>query len=160
MRLLLGGFAAGSLFAFALASSAQNTNAPRILFLHLKLKGQSVSLIDATSVPGVLKPARVAQGDIRFELVSQTGGALWQGALADPRGQIPDFPALDDSDKTPRHAPARPDEIEFTLRVPHLPAAQRIDFYTWENPPTGMTNAAVKKFLGRLLLPARPNAAR
>lgn len=142
------------------ALKAQSNERPRILFLHLKIKGQTISLIDATSVPGVLKPVRAAQGDIRYEIISTNGAPLWQGALADPRRELPDFPALDDSDKTPRQHPPVLDELEFTLRIPHQPAAQRIEFYTFEPRPTGAdanTNA-VKRLLGSLPLtnPAKP----
>lgn len=140
--------------------NAQTNEPPRILFLHLKLKGQAISLVNATAVPGVLKPARTMRGGIRYEIISTNGVRLWQGAMADPRVERPDFPALDDSDKTPRPALPRPDELEFTLRVPCLPAAQRIDFYTLEPPPSGDVAAtnAVKKILGSLPLttPAKP----
>ena len=139
---------------------AQTNEPPRILFLHLKLKGQTISLVNATAVPGVLKPSRAAQGNIRYEIISTNGVPLWQGAMTDPRDERPDFPALDDSDKTPRQPPPRPDELEFTLRVPGLPSAQRIDFYTLEPPPSddGAATNAVKKILGSLPLttPAKP----
>jgi hypothetical protein len=159
----------GSLFCFVLVSAATlgsaglllgQTNAPaRILFLHLKLKGPHITLVDATSVPGFLKSSRIVQGDIRYELISTNGAALWQGAMTDPRGEQPDFPASEKSDNTPRQRPARPDELDFTLRVPDLAAAQRIDFYTLTAATDGTTNA-VKKVLGRLTLTATTRLAR
>jgi len=136
------------------ALKAQGNEPPRILFLHLKIKGQTISLVNATSVPGVLKPAPAAQGDIRYEIISTNGAALWQGALADPRGELPDFPALDNSDKTPRQRPPVPDELDFTLRIPHQPAAQRINFYAIA-PRQGAASPnahTVKKLLGSLPL--------
>jgi hypothetical protein len=72
------------LLAGAISLLAQSNEAPQIRFFHLRIKDQTVSLVDTTTRPGVLKP-RLNNGPagLQYELVSAAGISLWKGAVPD-----------------------------------------------------------------------------
>jgi len=125
------------MLARPLAVEAQTNGAPGILFLHLKVQKQTVSLVEATVRPGVLKPG--PEGDstaLHCQLVSEAGTPLWKGSLADPTVRHFEY----EDPATPgklQHRVVQLDEAEFTLRVPSLPEAHRIDFYKLRSDSAG-----------------------
>ena len=79
----------GALFVLLVANSlvaeAQTNSGPGILFLHLKVTNQTISLVEATLRPGVLKRVREADSTALFcELLAEDGTTLWKGNMPDP----------------------------------------------------------------------------
>jgi len=131
---------------------AQTNDGPKILFLHLQLKDGSVSLIKASVRPGQLKPRpeqNIPDG-LHFELTDGDGRPLWQGVIADPRSRLVEYQIPEGSGKLKRKKVAIKDP-EFTLRVPALTEARRIEFYFQE--PSNAENREQRKSLGQLRLP-------
>jgi hypothetical protein len=145
-----GAVIAGGLVLLLLAAStpaqAQTNTTPGILFLHLKVTNQVVSLVEANLRSGVLKPGPEADGTaLCCELVSEAGTPLWKGSIADPTVRHLEY----EDPANPghlQHKIVRVDEAEFTLRVPALPEARRIDFFKL---PPGSAGAAGPQALPR-----------
>jgi len=111
--------------------AAETNEQPGILFLQLKLKNKSISLVKTTTAPGVVKPPRVAETGIQYELLSATGELLWKGTIEDPAVRHVEYEDPPGSGKMKRKT-IRLEETEFTLRVPLIAAAQRVEFYLLE----------------------------
>jgi hypothetical protein len=138
---------------------AQTNEAPQILFLHLKLKHNAISLVESNVAPGTLKPPRPAETGIRYELLSATGESLWQGWLDDPRERQIEYEDPPRSGKLKRKT-FRREEAEFTMRVPVRAAAHRIEFHALEAPAMEATTTnQVRKLLGCLILNPEPHRA-
>ncbi len=122
-------------FILALTSlvSAQTPDAAQIVFLKIKMKNDTLTLVQSALRPGVLKQKRGGEtrGEISYELRSASGKLLWRGAMANPLLQRFEY-----------EDPANPgqlkiksvklSEAEFTLRVPFKPETHRIEFYRQE----------------------------
>ena len=148
---------AGWLVALTLASllanaTAQTNETSKIVFLRLQLKGQSVSLIETTVRPGYLKTRRNLDlpDGIHFELSDRAGHPLWHGAIEDPRVRAVEYEDPPRSGKLKRKE-FRLSEAGFTVRVPMLADAKRIEFYTLERADSGKDER--RKSLGKLPLP-------
>jgi hypothetical protein len=130
------------LVANSLVAEAQTTSGPGILFLHLKVTNQTVSLVEATLRPGVLKRVREADSTALFcELLAEDGTTLWKGNMPDPT--LRHFEYEDPSNPGQlRRKSVQVSEAEFTLRVPSVPAARRIDFF---KVPPGSPGAGLQK---------------
>jgi hypothetical protein len=131
---------AGGLLVLLLAGSpraqAQTNTAPGILFLHLKVTNQVVSLVEVNLRPGVVKPGPEADATaLCCELVSEAGIPLWKGSIADPTVRHLEYEDPANPGQL-QHKVVRVEEAEFTLRVPALPEARRIDFF---KRPSGST---------------------
>src|ERR1043166_1660851 len=113
---------------------AQTNDEPQILFLHLKLKNKTISLVKSTQVPGVVKAPRTAPTGLQYEVVSATGESLWKGTIEDPGERHLEYEDPPGSGKLKRKT-IHFDEAAFMVRVPLLPAAQRVEFYTLESSP-------------------------
>jgi hypothetical protein len=115
--------------ANSLMAEAQTNSGPGILFLRLKVKNQTISLVEATLRPGVLKPGLEGDSTALFcELLAEDGTALWKGNMPDPN--LRHFEYEDPSNPGQlRRKSVQVSEAEFTLRVPSVPAARRIDFF-------------------------------
>ena len=135
---------------------AQSNSAPQILFLHLRVKNQAVSLMGSVTRPGVLKPPRdAAPGDLHYELSSASSKPLWKAAVADPTILRLEYEDPPGSGNLKRKTVVL-NETEFTVRVPVVPEARRVDFYKLE--PAGAPNAKgeramTRRALGNLSLP-------
>lgn len=131
----------------------QTNDGPRILFLHLQLKNESVSLIKSSVQPGHLKP-RPNPDDtdgIHFELTDSDGFRLWTGAMADPRSRRVEHEDPPGSGKL-KSKKVELRDPEFTVRVPLLSEARQIEFYTLV--PIGSEDKLQRRSLGKLPLPA------
>ncbi|MDL1874332.1 hypothetical protein FBQ85_04065, partial [Cytophagia bacterium CHB2] len=75
----------------AMARSASTANAQpqsdaQIVFLHLRMKNDSLTLVKSALRPGRVKQRRLVEkpGGIYYEVISSSGKSLWQGATGDP----------------------------------------------------------------------------
>src|SRR5262245_50186817 len=100
-------------------SSSELLAAPtnQILFLQLKLQRDAIAPVKSSISPGVLKPQPNPQArEIQYELLSASGEVLWRGGLDVP---------------TARQG-RTVEAVEFTLRVPVIAEAQRLEFFRLE----------------------------
>jgi hypothetical protein len=131
----------------------QTNDSTKILFLHIKIKGQSVSLLDTVTRPGVLKrPGDPAPDALHYEVFSAAGETLWKGALEDPTARRFEYEDPPGSGKLKRKV-VLVDETEFTVRIPVLSDAQRVEFYKLEQSSSSNQKSATRRTLGTILLP-------
>jgi hypothetical protein len=130
----------------------------KILFFHLKLKDQVVTLVDSTVRPGRLKAVSVPEkrGIVYLELTSTNGTALWSDVMADPTVQRFEY---EDPDQ-PGSIKAKEvitKETEFTVRVPFHKGAEQLKLFLLDK-PANRVEAAVsrpaRKALGTVGVPA------
>jgi hypothetical protein len=152
----LAAVAAGLLALLAISASAQEqtNDSPRILFLLLKFKNNSVSLVESSVQPGYLKPRPVEDipDGIHFDLISADGQALWRGVIENPSRRVVEFEEPPRSGKLKRKIiPVT--EAEFTVRVPARADVRRIEFYTLQKSEPESKGA--RKSLGSFDLPLK-----
>jgi hypothetical protein len=116
-------------------SSAQSQHDARMVFLHFRLKNDTITLVKSAIRPGVVKQRRQAEkrGGIYFEAVSSAGLSLWNGVMDDPTIQRLEY-----------EDPSQPGQIkinqvqlketEFVIRLPFKPELHRVEFYRLELP--------------------------
>ena len=140
--------------AGAWAAEAQTNQQPQILFLHLVVTNQAVSLVDSNLRPGVLKPGLEADStSLFYELVSEAGATLWKGSMADPSVRHLEYEDPANPGKLQRKS-VQLDKAEFTLRVPFHQAAQRINFFKLPSGAPGTARQEVARIsLGSITLP-------
>ena len=140
--------------AGAWAVEAQTNARPQILFLHLIVTNQAVSLVDSNLRPGVLKPGLEADSTgLFFELISEAGTALWKGSMADPSVRHLEYEDPANPDRL-LHKSVQLDKAEFTLRVPFHEQARRINFFKLSaGGPGAAQQAASRTSLGSITLP-------
>jgi hypothetical protein len=144
-----------TILLWANTSLAQNTNKSEILFLHVKLSNQQITLLDKNTRPGVLKRHRDGTGhELHFEVMSNSGQMLWKGATGDPAVREYEYEDPPGSGKM-NHKIVPLAEAEFTVRVPVFANAQRVDFYQLEVTAPGAPSEKrlSKKILGSVTLP-------
>ena len=140
--------------------SAQTNQEAGILFLHLKLNAQGGSLVKSTFRPGVLKPQPNPEGrDLVCEVISAKGETLWKGGLDDPRVQRFEYEDPPRSGRLKRKE-IRREEAEFTLRVPALSEARRLEIYRLAPAGAGGKGepGRAKKSCGSIVLPPKPTS--
>jgi hypothetical protein len=130
----------------------------KILFFHLKLTDQIVTLVDSTVRPGRLKEVSVPEkrGTIYLELTSTNGTALWSDVMADPAIRRFEY---EDPDQ-PGNIKAK--EVittvnEFTVRVPFHKGAQQLKLFLLDKPANRLEAAVsrpARKALGTVGVPA------
>jgi hypothetical protein len=149
-----------SLALLALASSApgllgRDARHPRILFLHLRMQGDKVTLVQAQTVAGWLKTPPESRGDLELELWSADRTPLWRRRLPDPlvrryETEDPDRPGM------LMRTEVRSNEAEFSLRVPGHLGARQLAVYRIGARAAGLTGAATsapRQLLGLIDLP-------
>jgi hypothetical protein len=131
-----------------------NNPQPGILFLHLHLKQDAVTLVDSAWRPGILKKAREdkATGLLEYEALSETDTVLVSGRLEDPL-----WPRLEYEDPaepgTLRSLSLQRDETEFTLRIAYQSNLRSICFYRSSSLLPGLRQPiAPRQFLGRVVV--------
>jgi hypothetical protein len=136
---------------------AAATNQPsQILFLHLRMHGNAVSLLNSSPSPGVLKPQPNPEArEIQYELLSSSGEVLWKGGLDDPSLKQIDYQDPPRSGRFKRKV-IHVRDVEFTVRVPLSSGAQRIEFFRVETMPgdTPAKNHSIRKPLGSVSVPS------
>jgi hypothetical protein len=129
----------------------------QILFLHLKLKGDALTLVKSSVSPGRLKTpiAPERKGEIYLELTAGGGLSLWSDVMVDPTLKRMEY-------EDPEHPGAwkvkevRVTEVEFTVRVPFHSEAKQLKLYRLDKPASRTDAVApgkVKKLLGALAVP-------
>ena len=120
LTLLLG--ACGANLVFAQESPSQ------ILFLHLILQSNQVSLVSAAVTPGRLKVFPEHRAALDLEVATSAGQVLWTNSVADPslrhlESEDPDHPGQIISKEV------QLTNAEFTVRVPVIRDAHHVNFY-------------------------------
>ena len=132
----------------------------QILFLHLKLNDNTITLVSSSVRPGHLKTPLVPdkKGYVQLELTSTNGTVLWNDVIADPRVRRfeyndPDHPGALKAKQV------KVTETEFSLRVPFHKDAKQLKVHKL-NKPANREEAALggraKKLLCSLTLPPAP----
>ena len=139
------------LAACPLAVNAQ-LSSPKILFLHLKLESNQVSMVKASLAHGTLKRFSERPPSLDLEVATSVGEVIWTNRVADPSIRRLEY-----------EDPVHPGEVigkevhltnvEFTVRVPVFPNADHVSFYRTE-PPAG-TNAPAARPSGAAQQPAQ-----
>ncbi|MCX8091523.1 MAG: hypothetical protein N3I86_11460 [Verrucomicrobiae bacterium] len=130
---------------------AQTNDSARILFLHVQWREGTPVLQDWSVRPGHVKPRAAADGAaLRVEVQDDAGRTLWQTVVPDPRMR-----RLESHDPAQRDRAAAArvivENAEFTLRVPVLREARRVEFFAEE---TGAAAGSGRwRSLGQLKLP-------
>ena len=128
----------------------------RILFLQLRIKDNVVSLLKASSRPGVLK-RQPHKEELTLELLSPEGVSLWTAGVEDPGIQRFEYEDPDHPGELKTKVIETPD-TEFTVRVPWKKGAKRLSVYRHERPsvsgkaPLAPVRAA-RRHLGQVELP-------
>ena len=126
---------------------------PQILFLHLKLQSNQVSLVSASVAPGRLKVFPEHRAALDLEVVTSAGLVLWTNSVADPtfrhlEYEDPDHPGQILSKEVQLTNP------EFTVRVPVFRDAHHVRFYVMRS--SAETNGAgARPMAGHLTPPQR-----
>jgi hypothetical protein len=133
---------------------AQKKPGSRVIFLHLRMKQGKVLLIDRTVRAGSLKPSRATQeyASLSYELFSATGEVLWRSTMHDPTLRRYEY---EDPDQrgTLRSKQAVLDDVEFTVRVPDIDGASRVEFYR-SLAPSASSERPVRRSIGSVTLEA------
>jgi hypothetical protein len=143
---------------------AQPKELDQILFLHLRMKGGTLTLVKSATVPGVLKSRRSAdkKAPLQLEVETAEGASLWSDTMNDPsvrryEYEDPDNPGVIKSKVV------RLNEVEFTVRVPLKKEARRLSFYRVSPPaekgktliaPDAKSSKPAKELIARIDLPA------
>jgi hypothetical protein len=131
LTLLLGVCGANLVFA--------QESPPQILFLHLKLQSNQVSLVSASVTPGKLKVFPEHRAALDLEVTTSAGQVLWTNSVADPsfrhlEYEDPDHPGQIISKEV------QLTNAEFTVRVPVIRDAHHVNFFLSRS--SAETNAA------------------
>jgi hypothetical protein len=129
----------------------------QILFLHLKLKDDAVTLVRSSVKPGRLKTpfAPDKKGDIHLELTTAEGLSLWSDVMADPTVQRVEYEDPENPG-TLKVKEIRVTEVEFTVRVPFHKEGKQFRLHRLNKPASRADATAagrVKKLLGAVAIP-------
>jgi hypothetical protein len=150
-RCVLAGFLL--LFGSILSVASETNASPGILFLQIKLnRDQTATLVKSIATPGTLKPTPEINDGLHYELQDANGKSLWQASTVDPRTQV-----LEHADRahpgTLKSLTNAVTEAEFTVRVPALTNAARIEFYQLVGAATNSATGKIR--LGAIPLPRK-----
>jgi len=157
------------LFAVILAVSlrvissahAQSTSAAQIVFLHFKIKDDTIALVKSNTRPGVVKQRRGGEthGGIYYDVVSSSGQSLWHGVMDDPLVQRMEYgDPTNPGQLNIKYVKLK--EAEFRLRMPFKPEAHRIEFYRVEPPIDQNRRKILRRPLGSILLQMKGGEAK
>lgn len=135
---------------------AQANTSTGMLFLHLRISDQAISVVKIDSVKGDLKRSKTvaAQDGLHFELVSTNGHVLWAGRIADPRARRIEYEEPEGSGKIVQKT-IETTEAEFVIRVPRHPASQKVEFYSHSSSAKTSDKATKgRTLIGSVALPA------
>jgi len=144
------------LFFYSNNPAAAQVN-ERMIFLHCKMKGGTITLLNTTTGRGHVKSAGAAVNRMAMtcEVHSNSGALLWMDATNNPMKKRLEY-----------EDPERPGmlkakvvdlaEAEFTLRIPVVEGAAEVLLYApAENVPGKKGATLSRKMLGRLRWPER-----
>lgn len=143
------------LFEFNAGCRGWAEESPQILFLHLKLNGDAISLLESTVKPGRLKtPVRSTKlGDLHLEIIGADGATLWDSTMPDPSVRRLDYADPEHPGRL-KSKIVRTGDVEFNVRVPFYPQARKLTLQRLSEPAIpsdAPTNQ--KKLLGIIELP-------
>lgn len=144
---------AAVLLVLACGSAGAQGNS-RVVFLHLKMRQGKVVLLDQTIRAGSLKQSRSAQhyATWTYDLVSSTGEILWSGTMRDPSFRRYEYEDPNEPGKI-RSKQVLLDDVEFTVRVPHIDGGQRVQFYR-SIATSAVEGRPVRQSIGTIILGA------
>jgi len=101
-----------------------------IVFLHLRLKDNTISLLESNVRPGTLKESRAVNNDIgiSLEVLSENGSPIFVNTVNDPSIQHYEYEDPNSSQRLIKKEVIQND-VEFFLRVPYFKDMRRIRFY-------------------------------
>jgi len=146
------------LMAVVTSSWCQASDKDQIVFLHLKLKGQEVTLVDSSVRPGRYKTVSTPdkKGVFYLELVSTNGTTIWSDVMADPAFRRHEYEDPDHPGSILVKEVALP-EAEFTVRVPFHKTARKLKLFRLDK-LSNRVEAALpgrrKQGLGSVAVPA------
>ena len=121
-----------------------------IVFLHLRLKNDTITLIKSTIRPGVLKQPRMGNDPtgIVFEVMSQRDSLLFKNNLKDPSILHVEYEDPNDPTRLLSKKILKND-VEFTVRIPYKKEMHRVYFYrTSFIPSSSKTHQVNKSIIG------------
>lgn len=145
-----------TIFSSTAALPAAEAAEPGILFLQLRLKDGTFSLVSATNVPGMLKAPRGAKPAKEFQLVVEVaeGKPVWTEEIADPSVERLEYedPAKPGGIQVKE---VRRAEVEFTVRVPAGSGQRTLAIYRRPASGTNVVQNAVpsRELVSRIELP-------
>jgi hypothetical protein len=112
------------------AANAQTRSEAQIVFLHLRMKNDTLTLVKSALRPGLVKQRRLVEksGGIYYEVISSSGKSLWQGVTGDPSQQRLEYEDPDHPGEL-KTKYVKLNEVEFTLRIPFNPEMSRLELY-------------------------------
>lgn len=122
---------------------AEETQDEQILFLHLKITNDVISLVESTAVPGHLKVPIAAekQGDLYLELASTNSVPIWTDVMPDPLVRRYEYEDPDHPGQL-KVKEVKLDQAEFTIRVPGRKEAKQLNIYRLDQPAAKSAAAA------------------
>ena len=118
--------------------SAQESQS-QILFLHLTLQSNQISLVSAAVAPGRLKVFSEHSAALELEVATSAGQVLWTNSVTDPSLRHLEYEDPDHPGQIISKA-IQLTNAEFTVRVPVIRDAHHVNFYLWRS--LAGTNAA------------------
>lgn len=114
----------------ASVANAQTQSDAQIVFLHLRMKNDTLTLVKSALRPGLVKQRRLVEkpGGIYYEVISASGKSLWQCVAADPSQQRLEYEDPDHPGQL-KSIHVESNEVEFTLRIPFKPEMRRLELY-------------------------------
>jgi hypothetical protein len=127
----------------------------KILFLRLRILNDSITWVQSSVRPGVLKKAVdfARNGEIEYQCQSATGLLLSSSVMNDPSVHCYEF---EDPDQpgTLRMKEVKLTDVEFTLRIPFREDICRVEFFRIELPRVSpVVRKAVRTFIGAIEIP-------
>ncbi len=123
------------LLGWLLNLNAGENQGEQILFLHLKITNNVISLMESTAATGHLKPTIITekQGDLYLELTSTNSLPIWTDAVPDPLLRRYEYEDPDHPGQL-KVKEVKLDQAEFTIRVPGRKEARRLNIYRLDQP--------------------------
>ena len=135
---------------------ARDQEGEKILFLHLRMKGDVISLLKATTRPGLLKTPHHQKGELALDLISADGTAVSTTLMEDPRIQRFEYEDPENPGQLKTKVVLLP-ETEFMVRLPYKKAAKRLAIFRHESASgdaPGHPPKSARRDLGQIDLPA------
>ncbi|MGA2800861.1 MAG: hypothetical protein ABSE97_00590 [Verrucomicrobiota bacterium] len=127
-----------------LSLGAEETQDEKILFLHLKITNNVISVVESTAVPGHLKVPIAAekQGDLYLELISTNSSVpIWTDVMSDPLVHRYEYEDPDHPGQL-KVKEVKVDQADFTIRIPGRKEAKQLNIYRLNQPAAKSAAAA------------------
>jgi hypothetical protein len=123
-----------TLLQISVPINAQKDDEGKILFLHLKMKDNTITLEKSTIRSGIVKQKKGVEkkGEIYYELLSSSNSLLWNGEMEDPIVKRFEYEDPDNPGQLKLKV-VHLNEAYFTLRVPFKKEINHITFYKRES---------------------------